>query len=91
LGKHSGTPSATLGKEFFLNKFLPRVLHSGKTFFFKKFGRRRHRQTFPECTIFGTRGRPLSRERRPRRLFPECFCPFLECIWHSGKHVSPIV
>jgi hypothetical protein len=27
---------------------------------------------FPECMIFGTRGRPLSRERHPRRLFPEC-------------------
>jgi hypothetical protein len=27
---------------------------------------------FPESTIFDTRGRPLSRERHPRRLFPEC-------------------
>jgi hypothetical protein len=39
---------------------------------------------FPECTIFETRGRPLSRERHPRRLFPEC-------IWHSGKWLSPVV
>jgi hypothetical protein len=29
-------------------------------------------EVFPECTIFGTRGRALSRERHPRRLFPEC-------------------
>jgi hypothetical protein len=26
---------------------------------------------FPECAIFST-GRPLSRERHPRKLFPEC-------------------
>jgi hypothetical protein len=23
--------------------------------------------------------------------FPECFFAFPECIWHSGKHVSPVV
>jgi hypothetical protein len=27
---------------------------------------------FPECVIFSTRGRHLSRERHPRSLFPEC-------------------
>jgi hypothetical protein len=29
-------------------------------------------ECFPECTVIGTRGRPLPRERHPRRLFPEC-------------------
>ena len=29
-------------------------------------------KAFPECTIFDTRGRRLSRERISRRLFPEC-------------------
>jgi hypothetical protein len=37
---------------------------------------------FPECAIFSTRGRPLSRERHPRKLFPECFFAF---------PVSPVV
>jgi hypothetical protein len=23
--------------------------------------------------------------------FPECFCVLPMCIWHSGKHVSPVV
>jgi hypothetical protein len=23
--------------------------------------------------------------------FPECLCPFPECIWHSGKQASPVV
>jgi hypothetical protein len=23
--------------------------------------------------------------------FPECSCPFPECIWHSEKQVSPVV
>jgi hypothetical protein len=62
-------------------KFLPRVLHSGKS---KKKGdgangvkssprgRMALGEGFPECTIFGSRGRPISRERHPRRLFPEC-------------------
>jgi hypothetical protein len=29
-------------------------------------------EVFPECTIFGTRGRALPREPLPRKLFPEC-------------------
>jgi hypothetical protein len=29
-------------------------------------------QAFPECTIFGTRGRALPREPLPRKPFPEC-------------------
>ena len=29
-------------------------------------------KAFPECTIFDTRGRRLSRGRISRRLFPEC-------------------
>jgi hypothetical protein len=71
------------GKRVFLKKieFLPRVQHSGKS---KKkvdgtdgvksspcatvaLG-----EAFPECMIFGTRGRPLPREPLPRKLFPEC-------------------
>jgi len=65
---------------------LPRVLHSGKIFFKKKemtsaatngvnsspsawtaLG-----EAFPEYTIFGSRGRRLSRKEIPRELFPEC-------------------
>jgi hypothetical protein len=74
-----------LGEEGFKkNKFLPRVLHSGKSFFKKKTtdgtdgvksspsAKTALGEGFPECTIFGSRGRPLSRERHPRRLFPEC-------------------
>ena len=30
-------------------------------------------EAFPECTIFDTRGRRLSRGRISRRLFPECY------------------
>jgi hypothetical protein len=73
----------TRGRGFKIKKkkFLPRVLHSGKS---KKKGngadgvkssprgRMALGEGFPECTIFGTRRRPLSRERHPRRLFPEC-------------------
>jgi hypothetical protein len=29
-------------------------------------------EAFPECTIFGTRGRALPREPLPRKLFSEC-------------------
>jgi len=29
-------------------------------------------KAFPECMIFGSQGRRLSREEIPRRLFPEC-------------------
>jgi hypothetical protein len=66
-------------------EFLPRVLHSGKRFFQKKMvdgidgvksfpsASMALREGFPECTIFGTRGRPLSRERHPWSLFPECY------------------
>jgi hypothetical protein len=65
--------SSLLGKRICLkNKFPPRVLHSGKMFFFKKGGWHRRRQIFPKCTIFGTRGRPLHRERHCRKFFPEC-------------------
>ena len=68
--------------------FLPRVLHSGKNFFFKKRRKRRRLVTngvnsspsvstalgkaFPECKIFGSRRRRLSREEIPRTVFPEC-------------------
>jgi hypothetical protein len=75
-----------LGEEFFLKKMkpFPRVLHSGKWIFQKnKAGgtdgvnsspsaRTALGEGFPECAILDTRRRPLSRERHPRRLFPEC-------------------
>jgi hypothetical protein len=65
-------------------KPFPRVLHSGKWIFQKnKAGgtdgvnsspsaRTALGEGFPECAILDTRGRPFSRERHPRRLFPEC-------------------
>jgi hypothetical protein len=36
---------------------------------------------FPECTRFGTRGRPLPREPLPRLAFPKC------CTWGSLPRV----
>jgi hypothetical protein len=58
------------------------------------------RESFSKCAIFGTQGRPLRRERHTRKLFLECctlrrllecYWVFPECIWHSGKHASPVV
>jgi hypothetical protein len=99
----------TRGRRFSFkeDKFLPRV----KCFFKKKAdgtdsvksspsARTTLGEGFTECTIFGTRERPLSRERHPQSLFPECslregfpehFLALPECIWHSGKPVSPVV
>ena len=76
-----------LGKEYLKKiKNLSRVLHSGKKIKKNGVGRRPSAndvksfpsastalgKAFPECTIFGTRRRRLSRERISRRLFPEC-------------------
>jgi hypothetical protein len=102
------------GKRVFLknNKILPRVLHSRKRIFHKRkvdvtngvksssSARTALGEGFSECAIFGTRGRHLSRERHPRRLFPECctregfpecFFIFPECRMHLGKPPSPVV
>jgi hypothetical protein len=68
---------STRGKVFLKKEFLPRVLHSGKIFLKKKVdgadgvksspsARAALGEGFPECTRFGTRGRPLPHEKRPR-------------------------
>ena len=106
--------TSALGKEYLKKKFknLSRVLHSGKKI--KKKQRRPPAngvkfspsastalgKAFPECTIFDTRGRRLSRERISRRLFPECCTRgrllrvqlgLPECNRHSGNLAVPVV
>jgi hypothetical protein len=86
-----------LGEEFSKkNEFLPRVLHSGKSKKKTVDGVKSSPsataalgELFPECTIFGTRGRALPREPLPRKLFPGEGFP--ECLRHSGKQVPPVV
>jgi hypothetical protein len=74
-----------LGEEVKKNEFLPRVLHSGKSKKNPVDGVKSSPsatvalgEAFPQCTIFGTRGKAL-----PRKLFPEC-------LRHPGKQVAPV-
>jgi hypothetical protein len=82
------SPGVALGEEDFFKKinFFPECCTRGRVFFKKTLDgtdgvksspsdRTTLWEGFPECTIFGTRGGPLSCERHPRSLFPEC------CTW----------
>jgi hypothetical protein len=70
LKKQISSPCVALGEEFF-----KKTLDGTDNIKSSPSARTTLGEGFPECTIFGTRGRPLSRERHPRSLFPEC------CTW----------
>jgi hypothetical protein len=50
-------------------------------------------EAFPECAIFGFRGRRLPRETLPQTLFPRVALGegFSKCMLHPGKTLSPVV
>ena len=70
--KRVSSPSIALGEDFFffLNKEMVPAATNGVNS--SPSTRMALEKAFPEYTIFGSRGRRLSREEIPRALFPEC-------------------
>jgi hypothetical protein len=68
--KQISSLSVAPGEEFFQKKIPPNGTNGVRS---SPSAKTALGEGFPECTIFGTQGRPLSRERHRRRLFfPEC-------------------